>query len=99
MRLKQLESALSCVEEPEFSSPDVTLEQYATSPHLTAQVISMALEKFGDLGPCRTVMDLGCGTAMLSIGWYVSYREGSNALYFVFLTMHVVLSSDMPARW
>jgi predicted RNA methylase len=71
MRLKQLESALSCIEEPEFTSPNVALEQYATSPHLTAQVISMAFEKYGDLGPSRTVLDLGCGTAMLSIGWYV----------------------------
>ena len=81
MRLKQLESALSCVEAPEFSSPNVTLEQYATSPFLTAQVISMALHKYGDLGPDRTVLDLGCGTAMLAIGWCVI---GPSTVDFIF---------------
>jgi rRNA N6-adenosine-methyltransferase METTL5 len=68
MRLKQLESALSSIER-EFLHPNISLEQYSTSPHLTAHVISMAYHQYADIGPTRTVVDLGCGTAMLSIGW------------------------------
>jgi predicted RNA methylase len=89
MRLKQLESSLSNVKEPQFNSPNVTLEQYATSPYLTAQVISLALEKYGDLGPSRTVLDLGCGTAMLSIGWYV-YTSLKNQCIAYLFTTHVL---------
>jgi hypothetical protein len=47
----------------------ITLEQYPTSPQLTAAVILSALER-GDVGPGRLVIDLGCGTGMLAIGWY-----------------------------
>ena len=71
MRQKHLESALSSVRR-EFPNPDVTLEQYPTSPQLTAAVVWTALER-DDVGPGRSVLDLGCGTAMLSLGWYVMY--------------------------
>lgn len=47
----------------------IALEQYPTSPHLTAAVVLSALER-EDIGPGCTVLDLGCGTAMLSLGWY-----------------------------
>lgn len=67
MRLKHLESALSSVPVKRFPDPKIELEQYATSPHLTAAVILTALGN-GDIGPGRTAMDLGCGTAMLTIG-------------------------------
>ena len=67
MRLKHLESALSSVPVKEFPDPKVQLEQYATSPHLTAAVILTALSN-EDIGPGRTAMDLGCGTGMLTIG-------------------------------
>lgn len=67
MRLKHLESALSSVPVKRFPDPKIELEQYATSPHLTAAVILTALSN-GDVGPGRTAMDLGCGTAMLTIG-------------------------------
>lgn len=69
MRQKHLESALSSVQR-EFPNPDVSLEQYPTSPQLTAAVILAALER-DDVGPGRSTCDLGCGTAMLSLGWYV----------------------------
>jgi predicted RNA methylase len=67
MRLKHLESALSSVPVKLFPDPKIELEQYATSASLTAAVILTALGK-EDIGPGRTVMDLGCGTAMLTIG-------------------------------
>lgn len=43
------------------------MEQYATSPELTSYIIFSALSKH-DIGYGRTVLDLGCGTGMLSIG-------------------------------
>jgi predicted RNA methylase len=69
MKLKQLESALCSVPRIEFENPNITLEQYPTTPHLTAQIIQLATQQYNDIGPNRTVIDLGCGTAMLSIGW------------------------------
>ena len=64
MRLKHLESALSAVQR-EFPDPDVSLEQYPSSPELAAAVIWTAFER-GDVGEGRTVLDLGCGTGMLT---------------------------------
>jgi predicted RNA methylase len=67
MRLKHLESALCSVPVQRFPSPNITLEQYATSPNLTANVIISAFNN-GDLGPGCSALDLGCGTGMLTIG-------------------------------
>jgi putative methylase len=44
----------------------VTLEQYPTSPHLAASVVLTALEH-GHVGPGSSVVDLGCGTGMLTM--------------------------------
>ncbi|GAX17612.1 putative methylase [Fistulifera solaris] len=66
MKRKHLESALSSIQR-EFPDPKITLEQYPTSPSLTASVILTALER-GDLGPGTTALDLGCGTGMLTLG-------------------------------
>jgi len=66
MRQKHLESALSSIKR-EFPAPNITLEQYPTSPHLTACVILTAISKH-DIGPHRSACDLGCGTGMLAIG-------------------------------
>jgi len=61
---------LTAVVSSVFIVVQVTLEQYPTSPELTAAVVLSALER-DDVGVGRSVCDLGCGTAMLSLGWYV----------------------------
>jgi len=82
MKRKHLEAAL-CSIRREFPHPDVSLEQYPTSPELAASVVLFALEQrqrrdddgggggggngVGDVGPGTTVLDLGCGTGMLGI--------------------------------
>jgi len=67
MRLKHLQSALSSVPTKQFPNPNITLEQYATSPELASYVINFAQE-LGDVGESNSVLDLGCGTGMLAIG-------------------------------
>uniref|UniRef100_A0A182FB22 Methyltransferase-like protein 5 n=2 Tax=Anopheles albimanus TaxID=7167 RepID=A0A182FB22_ANOAL len=65
IKLKTLEEYLQGVED--FDSPKVSLEQYITPPHIASQVLYAVQTKYGDLEG-RTVLDLGCGTGMLSIG-------------------------------
>lgn len=67
MKLKHLESALSSMEY-QFDNPRIEYEQYATSPHLAASVALAAYQR-GDLGGDgnKVVLDLGCGTGMLSL--------------------------------
>mmetsp|Transcript_21839 Transcript_21839/g.32400 ORF Transcript_21839/g.32400 Transcript_21839/m.32400 type:complete len:275 (-) Transcript_21839:6-830(-) len=79
MKLKHLQSALSSVPTPQFVDPNITLEQYATSPELTSYIIYSALQN-EDIGYGRSVLDLGCGTGMLSIG---SAIVGSNQVTLV----------------
>jgi rRNA N6-adenosine-methyltransferase METTL5 len=65
MRLKHLEASLSSLQR-EFTTPKVQLEQYATSPHLAACIVQLALDH-QDLGAGLSCLDLGCGTGMLTI--------------------------------
>jgi predicted RNA methylase len=65
MKLKHLEAALSSCQR-EFPDPKVSLEQYPTSAHLAASVALLASEH-GDIGSGMSVLDLGCGTGMLSM--------------------------------
>ncbi len=48
-----------------FSSPKIELEQYHTAADLAARILLLA-QSHGDVAG-RTVVDLGCGTAMLAI--------------------------------
>ena len=66
MRLKHLEASLSCLQR-EFPDPKVELEQYPTSPELAACVVDAAVSR-GDIGSeGQSVLDLGCGTGMLTV--------------------------------
>ena len=76
MRLRDLESALSSVRS--FEEPRFELEQYPTSAHLAACTVFTADSTYDDIEGKR-VLDLGCGTAMLSIGAQImgsSYTVG-----------------------
>jgi len=64
MRLKDLESALSSLDAA-FPSPNARLEQYPTSAHLAARMLFAADSTFEDVEG-RRVLDLGCGTGMLT---------------------------------
>mmetsp|Transcript_19966 Transcript_19966/g.39212 ORF Transcript_19966/g.39212 Transcript_19966/m.39212 type:complete len:267 (-) Transcript_19966:1249-2049(-) len=64
MKLKQFESILSQVEA--FREPRWDLEQYPTSAHIASRILYTADQTYGDIED-KTVLDLGCGTCMLSI--------------------------------
>ena len=66
MKLKELESHLSTVEN-EFDEPKIALEQYPTSAHLAARMLFVAAHTYEDIEGLN-VLDLGCGTGILSIG-------------------------------
>ncbi|KAL3808473.1 hypothetical protein ACHAXA_000886 [Cyclostephanos tholiformis] len=68
MKLKHLESCLSSLPNRVFPSPKIELEQYPTSVHLSSSVVLSALER-GDAGPGTSILDLGCGTGMLGLGF------------------------------
>ncbi len=64
MKLKNLEISLQKIRG--FSAPEAALEQYMTPAPLAARFLFDAYTH-GDLADMR-VLDLGCGTGMLSIG-------------------------------
>ena len=68
MKQKHLESCLSSLPNRIFASPKIELEQYPTSVELTSSIVLTALAK-GDAGPGISVLDLGCGTGMLGLGF------------------------------
>ena len=65
MKLKELESHLQEVEE--FESPKILQEQYPTRPHIAACMIHTIASSFDDIEN-RSILDLGCGCGVLSIG-------------------------------
>ena len=68
MRKRELEMTLQSVRT--FEEPDVALEQYMTPAIIAADVLFEAHRK-GDIAGLK-VVDLGCGTGMLSIGsWFL----------------------------
>ena len=64
MKKKQLEMILQKV--PSFEKPIFNLEQYQTPAEIAADILFIAFQ-FGDIED-KTVMDLGCGTGIFSIG-------------------------------
>ncbi|MCL2334356.1 MAG: methyltransferase domain-containing protein, partial [Candidatus Methanoplasma sp.] len=64
MKKKDLEIELEKV--PRFEDPDPSLEQYLTPASIAADVLFNAYAN-GDIRGLK-VMDLGCGTGMLSFG-------------------------------
>lgn len=66
MRLKELESHLSTLD-CAFPSPNIALEQYPTSAHIASRILFTAHSTYDDIEG-RTVLDLGCGTGILSVG-------------------------------
>ncbi len=68
MRKRELEMILQSVKP--FEEPDASLEQYMTPAIIAADMLFEAYRK-GDIADLK-VMDLGCGTGMLSIGsWFL----------------------------
>ncbi|GIL55813.1 hypothetical protein Vafri_11173 [Volvox africanus] len=65
MKLKELHALMQDI--APFSCPKVDLEQYPTGPHLASRLLFAVDSSYDELAG-RTVVDLGCGTAMLSIG-------------------------------
>ena len=70
MRQKNVESFLQRLETLQSSGirPDAwKLEQYATTPHIAASILTYIQTYYGDIEGKR-VADLGCGCGVLSIG-------------------------------
>ena len=64
MKLKSLEITLQKI--AGFTAPDASLEQYMTPPDLAARMLFDAYMQ-GDIEGLK-ILDIGCGTGMLSIG-------------------------------
>ncbi len=84
MKLKQLESALSCIQP--FQKPKIEYEQYPTSPHIASHMIYTAQEVFEDIQD-NIILDLGVGCGMLSVasclmdsGWNIGIDIDADAL-------------------
>ncbi|KAK9807715.1 hypothetical protein WJX72_007040 [[Myrmecia] bisecta] len=65
MKLKELHSLLQGIEP--FQSPKVALEQYPTGAEIASRMLYTIESVYNEFAG-RTVIDLGCGTGMLSIG-------------------------------
>ena len=64
MKKKELEMILQKI--PSFDSPIAQLEQYQTPANIAADIIFIA-HQFKDIEN-KTVLDLGCGTGIFSVG-------------------------------
>lgn len=65
VKLKTLEQYLQQVEG--FDQPKIHLEQYATTPHLSACMLYTIQSTYGDIED-KVVADLGCGCGTLTFG-------------------------------
>ena len=71
MRLRELEMLLQKV--PPFIEPSAELEQYSTPAPIAADMLYTALAHGAISG--KTVLDLGCGSGILSIGAWLLGAE------------------------
>ncbi|CAK0738221.1 hypothetical protein CVIRNUC_001011 [Coccomyxa viridis] len=65
MKLKELHAAMQGIQP--FASPNVNLEQYPTGADIASRMLFTVDSIYNEFQG-RTVLDLGCGTGMLSIG-------------------------------
>nr|CAG4638685.1 EOG090X0BVL [Cyclestheria hislopi] len=65
LKRKELEQYLQDVNG--FEKPKILLEQYETRPHIAACMLHTIESVYGDLSG-KSVLDLGCGCSILSIG-------------------------------
>lgn len=66
MKLKHIEQYLQQLTF-NFSNPKVNLEQYHTPPHLAATILHTIQNNYDDIDG-KTVLDLGCGSGILTFG-------------------------------
>lgn len=66
MKLKHIEQYLQQLTF-NFSNPKVHLEQYHTPPHLAATILHTIQNNYNDIDG-KTVLDLGCGSGILTFG-------------------------------
>ena len=50
-----------------FKAPQISLEQYITPPEIAANILTFIDREYNDLSG-KKILDLGCGTGILSIG-------------------------------
>ena len=92
MKQKHLESCLSSLPNKIFREPKCELEQYPTSVNLTASIILTAISK-GDAGPGTSILDLGCGTGMLGLGFALVQSDmvRSNKVVVTYYILYLIL--------
>lgn len=66
MKLKHIEQHLQQLNF-NFSNPKIHLEQYHTPPYLAATILHTIESNYNDIGG-KTVVDLGCGSGILTFG-------------------------------
>lgn len=66
MKLKHIEQYLQQLTF-NFSNPKVHLEQYHTPPHLAATILHTIQNNYNDING-KTILDLGCGSGILTFG-------------------------------
>jgi len=66
MQMKQKKLEIFLQKTPEFEKPKPELEQYLTPATIAADILFLAYQQ-GDIKD-KTILDLGCGTGIFSIG-------------------------------
>ena len=77
MKVRELEERLQELED--FDEPSVMLEQYPTTPHLAAHMMTNIDAVFNDLKD-KFIVDLGVGCGMLSVAASLSGARFASVL-------------------